>query len=226
MTFLQNCIAENELEQALEYIHQICADIDNSRVIRYCENDALNLILSSYAGQASDAGIELQFTVTATDFTRFQITDLCSLFANALENAIYACEKIPAPEKRYITLKVYEKNNRICIQIANSYLQEPVFENEIPISHEPNHGLGTKSMISVVEKYHGVYGFFAEDGKFRFRHHCKQSGLRSFTYFLIYIRNEHATSYSNHNFSNPNAIFFYFLFFSYLGIKTYTQKHF
>ena len=80
MTFLQNCIAENELEQALEYIHQICADIDNSRVIRYCENDALNLILSSYAGQASDAGIELQFTVTATDFTRFQITDLCSLF--------------------------------------------------------------------------------------------------------------------------------------------------
>ena len=55
MTFLQNCIAENELEQALEYIHQICADIDNSRVIRYCENDALNLILSSYAGQASDA---------------------------------------------------------------------------------------------------------------------------------------------------------------------------
>lgn len=62
-----------------------------------------------------------------------------------------------------------KKNNRICIQIANSYLQEPVFENEIPISHEPNHGLGTKSMISVVEKYHGVYGFFAEDGKFRFQ---------------------------------------------------------
>ncbi len=79
MTFLQNCIAENELEQALEYIHQICADIDNSRVIRYCENDALNLILSSYAGQASDAGIELQFTVTATDFTRFQITGVAFL---------------------------------------------------------------------------------------------------------------------------------------------------
>ena len=120
MTFLQNCIAENELEQALEYIHQICADIDNSRVIRYCENDALNLILSSYAGQASDAGIELQFTVTATDFTRFQITDLCSLFANALENAIYACEKIPAPEKRYITLKVYEKFRRCLRQRERS----------------------------------------------------------------------------------------------------------
>ena len=111
----------------------------------------------------------MKLSVTASDFSRFQITDLCSLFANALENAIHACEKIPAPGKRYITLKVYEKNNRICIQIANSYLQNPVFENEIPVSHEPNHGIGVKSMISVVEKYHGVYGFFAEDGEFRFQ---------------------------------------------------------
>ena len=55
--------------------------------------------------------------------------------------------------------------------------------------------------------------FLLRMGNSGFRHHCKQSGLRSFTYFLIYIRNEHATSYSNHNFSNPNAIFFYFLFF-------------
>lgn len=169
MTFLQNCIMENKSDQALEYIHQICTDIDNSCVIRYCENDALNLILSSYAHQAKDAGISLQFLVTATDFARFQITDLCSLFANALENAIHACEKIPSSQKRYIILKVYEKNNRICINIANNYAQNPVFENEIPVSHEANHGIGVRSMISVVEKYHGIYGFFAENGEFRFQ---------------------------------------------------------
>ena len=169
MTFLQNCIAKNKLDQALEYIHQICTDIDNSRVIRYCNNEALNLILSSYADQARDAEIDVQISVTATDFARFQITDLCSLFANALENAIHACEKIPTSEKRYITLKVFEKNGRICINIANNYVQNPVFENEIPTSHEANHGIGVRSMISVVEKYHGVYGFFTENKEFRFQ---------------------------------------------------------
>lgn len=169
MTFLQNCIAKNKLDQALEYIHQICTDIDNSRVIRYCNNEALNLILSSYADQARDAEIDVQISVTATDFARFQITDLCSLFANALENAIHACEKIPTSEKRYITLKVFEKNDRICINIANNYVQNPVFENEIPTSHEANHGIGVRSMISVVEKYHGVYGFFTENKEFRFQ---------------------------------------------------------
>ena len=168
MTFLQNCITDNKPEQALEYIHQICTDLDNSRVIRYCENDTLNLILASYAAQAEASGIDLKLSVTAADFSRFQITDLCSLFANALENAIHACENIPPSKKRYISLRVYEKNNRICIQLVNNYIQDPVFENEIPISHEPDHGIGVKSMISVVEKYHGVYGFFAENGEFRF----------------------------------------------------------
>lgn len=168
MTFLQNCITDNKPEQALEYIHQICTDLDNSRVIRYCENDTLNLILASYAAQAEASGIDLKLSVTAADFSCFQVTDLCSLFANALENAIHACESIPPSKKRYISLRVYEKNNRICIQLVNNYIQDPVFENEIPISHEPDHGIGVKSMISVVEKYHGVYGFFAENGEFRF----------------------------------------------------------
>ena len=169
MTFLQNCIAENKRDQALEYIHQICTDIDNSCVIKYCKNEALNLILSSYADQAKESGIDVRISVTATNFTRFQITDLCSLFANALENAIHACEKIPTSEKRYITLKVFEKNDRICINIANNYIQNPVFENEIPTSREANHGIGVRSMISVVEKYHGVYGFFTENKEFRFQ---------------------------------------------------------
>ena len=168
MTFLQNCITDNKPEQALEYIHQICTDLDNSRVIRYCENDTLNLILASYAAQAEASGIDLKLSVTAADFSRFQITDLCSLFANALENAIHACENIPPSKKRYISLRVYEKNNRICIQLVNNYIQDPVFENEIPISHEPDHGIGVKSIISAVEKYHGVYGFVAENGEFRF----------------------------------------------------------
>ena len=32
-----------------------------------------------------------------------------------------------------------------------------------------SYGVGVQSMISVVEKYHGVYGFFADHGEFRFQ---------------------------------------------------------
>lgn len=169
MNFLQSCIAENRLQQAEAYIEDICAGLEASRLEKYCENEAVNLILSSYVTKAKEQQIAVDISVRTSDFSRFQIPDLCSLFANGLENAIHACMKIPSTEKRHIALKIYEKNDRLCIQLANSCANEPVFEHDIPVSTEKDHGIGVKSMISVVEKYHGVYGFFADHGEFRFQ---------------------------------------------------------
>lgn len=167
--FLQECIRGNQLEQAMQYMEGICDDLDKIPVKKYCINEALNLILSSYLEKASEQGIQTTVSVTATDFSRFQIPDLCSLLANALENAIHACEDIADPNTRYIRLKIYEKNHQLCINMANSYGKEPVFENDIPVSHRAGHGIGVQSMISVIEKYHGIYGFFASTGEFRFQ---------------------------------------------------------
>lgn len=169
MNFLQSCIAKGNTEEALEYIQEICTDLESTRVIRYCDNDAVNLILSSYAEKAAALQVKITIHATATDFSRFQITDLCSLLSNALENALHACEQVAPVGKRYITLQLYDKNNLLCINMANSYHTAPVFEDEIPISRKEGHGIGVRSMISVIEKYHGLYGFFADHGEFRFQ---------------------------------------------------------
>ena len=169
MNFLQNCIQENKTEEALSYIQEICSGLTNTQVTRYCSNDSVNLILSSYVEKATAQQVNITICATASDFSRFQITDLCSLLANGLENALHACEKMPVGADRYITLKLYEKNSRLCIKLSNSYASAPVFENDIPISSVSGHGIGVQSMVSVVDRYQGVYGFFAEDGEFRFQ---------------------------------------------------------
>lgn len=169
MNFIQSCLDQNNPKEATSYIHEICTNLEHSSVIRYCVNESVNLIVSSYANQAAVNHIPMQISITATEFSRFQITDLCSLFANALENALHACQQMNPQSQRYISLKVYEKNTQLCIQIKNSYEQPVVFADDIPISRSVNHGIGVQSMISVVEKYHGVYGFFADHGEFRFQ---------------------------------------------------------
>ncbi len=169
MNFLRGCIKENRSEDALNYINEICTLLDNSKVIKYCSDEALNLILSYYADEARAHGIAVNISVTTGDFSRFQNTSLCSLFANAFENAIHACMKIPQEEKRYIILNLYEKNGHLCINMSNSYHTAPVFKNDIPTATASGHGLGIQSMISVIERYHGIYGFFAENGEFRFQ---------------------------------------------------------
>ena len=53
--------------------------------------------------------------------------------------------------------------------MSNTCSGLPEFQNGIPVTREKGHGIGVKSMISIVDKYGGVYGFSAGDGEFKFQ---------------------------------------------------------
>ena len=169
MNYLNACILDNKLEEALAYIQQTCSSVENMKIERYSENEPINLILSSYIEKAKEIGIDIHVHVTAVDFSRFLIIDLCSLLANALENAIEASSQAENDNLRYINLRMYEKSNKLCLDLRNGYVIEPVFENGIPVSHKKEHGIGVISMIHVIEKYEGVFRFWTEEGEFRFQ---------------------------------------------------------
>ena len=169
LLFLKNCLNEKKFEQASSYIDEICTGLENTKYIKFCDNEFINLIVSSYYEKAVSDDINTKISITAADFSKFQIMDLCSLIANAMENAINASITSSDKSSRFISLKIYEKNNQLCIKLSNNYINEPVFVNGVPISVRQNHGFGTKSMISVIEKYHGIYGFFANNGTFSFQ---------------------------------------------------------
>ena len=89
-----------------------------------------------------------------------------------MENAVHGCEKT---ENGYIKGKIYEKNKKLCINIANSLCENIVFENHMPVAKNVGHGIGVKSMASVVEKYGGVYGFLPTETSFVFRCPCNKN---------------------------------------------------
>lgn len=169
MNYLNACISENKLKEATDYISQTFDAMDNIKLEQYSTNEPMNLILSSYVSKAREQGIAIEISVTTMDFERYHITDLCSLLANALENAIKSCAEVERDDERHIYLRMYNKNHKLCIHIANCYAIEPTLEQGIPISHKDGHGIGVKSMIHVIEKYEGIYGFSAKDGLFTFQ---------------------------------------------------------
>lgn len=169
LNYVNACISESNLKSALSYISEVCEEIDNTHLIRYSENESVNLILSSYAAKAAEKKVPCEINVSTVDFGKFTVPDLCSLLSNAFENAIYACEHITDSERRYIKLRIYSKNNKLCIDIRNSYQTEPIFHEGFPISKEQGHGFGTKSMAHAVEKYDGIYQFSAANGIFIFQ---------------------------------------------------------
>ena len=168
--YLNTCISQNKLEEATDYIQQIFDVFDESKIIPYSSNESLNLIFSSFQQEAEENQIVFTVDAPARDFTRFALLDLCKLLYNGLENALKACQQVEDPKKRFIHIELYEKNHKLCCEIINSYAIQPHFnENGIPLSSRNGHGIGVKSMVYVVNKYHGVYKFSAKDNKFMFQ---------------------------------------------------------
>jgi sensor histidine kinase regulating citrate/malate metabolism len=166
---LQGLASKEHIEGIKEYLRTAQSDMDAITPTRFCENETVNLILSAFAAKAKQAEIMLTVDAKLPDLLPFSDTELCSLLSNALENAIQATETIPDSNKRSITLRVYSKNNKLCIDIRNRYQAEPVFRQGLPVSKEQGHGFGTKSMAHIVEKHGGVFQFSLKDGWFIFQ---------------------------------------------------------
>jgi two-component system sensor histidine kinase AgrC len=166
---LQGLASKGHMEEIKEYLRIAQSDMDAITPIRFCENETVNLILSAFATKAKQAEILISIEAKLPDTLPFSDTELCSLLSNALENAIQASEKIPDSKKRIIQLRVYSKNNKLCIDLRNSYQHEPFFHQGLPVSKEQGHGFGTKSMVHIVEKHGGVFQFSVKDGWFIFQ---------------------------------------------------------
>jgi hypothetical protein len=169
LALLQGLAANGLINEINEYLQTAQSGMDAITPIRYCENETVNLILSSFAAKARQAEITLEIDVRLPDLLVFSDTELCSLLSNAMENAIKAAQGIADSSKRIIRLRMYSKNNKLCIDLRNSYQTEPVFHQGLPVSKEQGHGYGTKSMAHIVENNKGIYKFSVKDGWFIFQ---------------------------------------------------------
>jgi hypothetical protein len=169
LAHLQRLAANDQIEGIKEYLQAAQSDMDAITPTRICENETVNLILSAFATKAKQAQVLLTMDAKLPPNLPISDTELCSLLSNALENAIHATEKIPEHNDRQIKLRLYSKNDKLCIDIRNRYLTDPIMYEGMPVSHEQGHGYGTKSMAHIVEKHGGVFQFTVKDGWFIFQ---------------------------------------------------------
>lgn len=172
MQFLAGCIENGRTEQALHYIRSVCSEIEAGKVTVYCENEAANLIFSAFAERARAAGV--QFSVRAGIPQKLPISesDLCVLLSNALENALHAaaqCRAAAPGQPACIETAGYEKNHKLFLQITNTCPPDVSFRDGIPVTDQPGHGLGVRSICAIAQRYGGLISFAAKDGQFTLR---------------------------------------------------------
>ena len=75
--------------------------------------------------------------------------------------------------KEQIKLNIAIAAGFLVIEMENDYKEKPLVKNNHFVSEREQdssaHGWGMKIIEQIVEKYHGVYGFFTENKEFRFQ---------------------------------------------------------
>lgn len=167
LQYISACIENEKHKQAKSYIADICRDIEAQKLKRYCENEAVNLILSAFVGRAKKIGVDMNIHGTLSLAVEISDNDLCVLLSNVLENALNACEKLVAKDiDCTIDIRFYEKDGRFFLQVTNPCSDDVCFEKGLPVSNEPEHGIGVSSICAIVEKYGGLHTFLSDDGLF------------------------------------------------------------
>ena len=158
-------IKKEQYDDCLKLLAEYEEALDKTRVKRYCQHMVLDAMLFSYISKAQDKGIHLDMGFAFPDVIPVNEAELATAIANALENAINACEQLE-PENRFIEIKVIN-HPRFMLRITNSYQGEVEFDDDgIPVNHHSDHGFGTRYIAAFCNKNGGFYQFDADGEKF------------------------------------------------------------
>ncbi len=170
LQYVSSCIEAGQTGQAQSYIAGICQEIENQKVQHYCENEAANLILSAFAGRAKKAGIHMRIQGTLPASIRITDSDLCVILSNALENALHSCQElVAAGTSCVIEVQFYQRDGKLFLQVVNPCREDISFENGIPCTDLPGHGIGVQSICTIVQRHGGIYTFAVQNGNFILR---------------------------------------------------------
>lgn len=87
-----------------EYIRNLLDNTTAIRNLHYCGDSTVNAVLTVKATAMEELGIRFSYKIDIPTELLWSKTDICTLFANALDNAIEACRQLPG-EMRLITLE-------------------------------------------------------------------------------------------------------------------------
>ena len=112
-------------------------------------NSVLDTVLTGKSLYCAKRQIKLTCVADGAQLSFMDVMDICTLFGNALDNAIECELSIPDKEKRLIHLEVYTKKDFLVIRCENYCPAPPVFQDGLPMTTKADreyHGYVLKSM--------------------------------------------------------------------------------
>lgn len=162
--------AESDPQKKEQYLLEMEKAIITQEAMANTGNQVLDVVLTTKSTYCTQNKIAFTCMADGRLISFLHVKDICSIFGNALDNAIECVSQFEDPEKRLITLSVSKKNNFLMIQCENySENRLNMMDSKLPSTTKSNklyHGYGLKSIQAAAQKYGGTMTVSSSDNWF------------------------------------------------------------
>ncbi|MDO4337742.1 MAG: ATP-binding protein [Eubacteriales bacterium] len=170
-------------EKKEAYLQELLQNSSVTQTLNYCGDPTVNAVLTVKESLMQREGISFHRRLEIPQELPLEKTDICALFANALDNAIEAAGKLP-PEKREIFMESYAQKGLLVVSVKNPCTEQAGAgrtdteqTEDAQINHtlslprttkadRQNHGIGLQSIQEIVRRHDGDMEIRREDHVF------------------------------------------------------------
>lgn len=148
---------ENELEELRRYLNGLNILVEQTDMELHCGNHIADAICNEKNQYAKKNKIRFEIDGRISEHMQMEAMDVCTIFSNAIDNAIEAAMQISEIKNRWIKLKIQNQGDILFLQFTNSMLSENAKRLGERTSKKDsiNHGFGLQNIRRAVEKYQG-----------------------------------------------------------------------
>lgn len=162
--------AEADPGKREDYLREMEHGIKMAEAQNKTGNAVLDTVLTGKSMYCAEHDINLNCVADGALLKFMDAMDICTIFGNALDNAIECVQKLQEPEKRLIRMAVCAQNDLLLLRFENYYEDDLRIEDGVLRTTKGDngyHGYGIKSIRYAAEKYGGSVTVRTEDQWFR-----------------------------------------------------------
>lgn len=153
---LKEMAGRGNLSGVKEYIEELQGSFGDGEKFFQSGNEIVDAILNEKNVLAREKNIEILLEGRLPLNIPVKATDLCTIFANALDNALEAAERQQNEKRKWIYIRIRRQNAMLALVFRNPADAEAVSrEGETGKENKKDHGFGIMNIRYAAEKYRG-----------------------------------------------------------------------
>lgn len=162
VAMLLSYLDKGDMQSLRQILEETGVQLDTSKEEKFCENLAINGIVSYCKGIAVKnkvrfyAKLDVPYDFHSNEF------EYATVISNLLENAVQAASMVPKEEEPFVKIVIRRFKGQEILEISNSFAGKCEFceETGLPVSNKgENHGYGLRSVKAFAKKTDAIFDY-------------------------------------------------------------------